>query len=46
MSEKNLKNTLDIVKKFYKDYSNTPHQFQIIDFDTLKPTWPITQEEG
>ena len=24
ISEKDLKNTLDIIKKFYKDYSNTP----------------------
>ena len=24
MSEKDLKNALDIIKKFYKDYPNTP----------------------
>ena len=46
MSEKDLKNALDIIKKFYKDYSNTSHQLQIIDSDTLMLTWLTTQEGG
>ena len=46
MFEKDLKNALNIVKKFYEDHPNVPCQLQIIDSDTLKPTWPITQEKG
>ena len=46
MSEKDLKNALDIVKKFYEDYFNTPYRLQIIDSNTSKPTWPTTQGKG
>ena len=46
MFEKDLKNALDIIKKFYKDYPNTSYQFQIIDSDTLMPIWLTTQERG
>ena len=42
MFEKDLKNAPDIVKKFYKDHPNALCQLQIIDSDTLKPTWPTT----
>ena len=42
MSEKDLKNAPDIVKKFYENYSNVSRQLQILDSDTSKPTWPIT----
>ena len=46
MLEKDLKNALDIIKKFYEDYSNAPCQLRIIDSDILKPTWPTTQGKG
>ena len=37
MSKKNLKNILDIIKKFYKDHFNIFYQLWIINFDTLTP---------
>ena len=46
MSKKDLKNALDIIKKFYKDHFNISYQLQIINSNVLKPTWPTTQEEG
>ena len=46
MSEKDLKNALDIIKKFYEDHPNVSHRLRILDSDTSKPTWPITQEGG
>ena len=38
MSKKDLKNALDIVKKFYEDHLNVSYWLWIIDSDTLKPT--------
>ena len=38
MSEKDLKNALDIIKKFYEDHSNASHRLQILDSNTFKPT--------
>ena len=37
MSKKDLKNTLDIVKKFYEDYLNTFYWLWTINTDTLTP---------
>ena len=35
MSKKDLKNALDIIKKFYKDHFNISYQLQIINSNAL-----------